>query len=69
MNNLSLITRRNLMRSLSFIPALACLLPGQSDAVELPEPPSINRYIAIDNVCAWPNLTLLPRRYDCRDYS
>jgi hypothetical protein len=22
--------------------------------------PSMERYIAIDNVCAWPNLTLLP---------
>lgn len=25
-----------------------------------PEPSAINRYIVIDNVCAWPNLTLLP---------
>lgn len=34
------------------------LLPGRAGAGES-APPRISRYIVIDNVCAWPNLTLL----------
>ena len=37
------------------------LLSGIASAAEpAAEPPQIARYVAIDNVCAWPNLTLMP---------
>lgn len=35
-------------------------LRAQTPAATEAAPPSIQRFIAIDNVCAWPNLTLLP---------
>ena len=42
---------------------LACLvclpLIAQTNAAVTPEPESIRRFIAVDNVCSWPNLTQL----------
>ncbi len=39
---------------------LAIIAPGSASASAAEAvPPSITRYIAVDNVCAWPNLTLL----------
>lgn len=38
---------------------LSMLALGAAHADEL-APPEIKRFVAIDNVCAWPNLTLLP---------
>lgn len=53
----------NTLRLIIILLALACLIkPPHShaaDAVEPSAPAVILRYIAIDNVCAWPNLTLL----------
>jgi photosystem II stability/assembly factor-like uncharacterized protein len=43
--------------------SLSCLLClswfSQADAADAPEPASIQRFIAVDNVCSWPNLTQL----------
>lgn len=38
---------------------LSTLLYAGAGAVEQPKPSWISRYVAVDNVCAWPNLTLL----------
>lgn len=38
-----------------------CALAFSLHAADTPAPaPTIQRFVAIDNVCAWPNLTLLP---------
>lgn len=39
---------------------IALLLAAQPLVAAEPEPGSIERYVAVDNVCAWPNLTKLP---------
>ena len=36
-----------------------CLSTETAGADTFPEPAQIERFVAIDNVCAWPNLTVL----------
>lgn len=38
---------------------LGCLLAGIGMAPAAEPPPAITRYVAVDNVCAWPQLTML----------
>lgn len=40
--------------------AFACNLSLSPSSAEESVPPSIQRFVAIDNVCAWPCLTLMP---------
>lgn len=48
------------MRSARLTAVLFCLVGGGLAAAEkYPEPEGIERFVAIDNVCAWPNLTVL----------
>ena len=58
----SFVTSRR-FRSALRIPVVLAAGPlwigSASAAVAELAPPSIARYIAVDNVCAWPNLTLL----------
>jgi hypothetical protein len=50
----------NPINRLSLTLLAALLFPGASPSAEPAEPPSIQRFVAIDNVCAWPNLKKLP---------
>src|SRR3954469_14939381 len=44
-------------RSLLALFILALAIPAHAGETQ---PPAITRFVAIDNVCAWPNLTVLP---------
>lgn len=46
------------MRAIIFVTAAAAIA-RHVDAADTPKPTSISRYVAIDNVCAWPQLTAL----------
>ena len=43
-----------------FFFAIFGLTPFLVSAQEEPVPPGLKRVVAVENVCAWPNLTLLP---------
>ncbi len=43
-----------------FFSAILLLTPFLLCAQEEIEPPGLKRVVAVENVCAWPNLTLLP---------
>jgi len=60
MNIGKLFTEKRVMHTMIPAAVLFLFLAGSTGSGEIPEPSSVSRYVAIDNVCAWPNLTLLP---------